>query len=951
MSSPRHKSRFWRICRVSFRRFRMVVWLLVLAILAAIVYLNQIGLPGFVKTRLLDNLRARGVDLQFSRLRVRWFEGIVAENVRFGRADEALGPRLGVAEVRLQFNSKALRHFRFQIDSLVLRQGRLVWPVPETPQLTRKLTIEDIHTELRLLADDQWELDHFNADFAGAKIKISGTVTNASAVRDWKFLHARQPTPPGTWQHRLRQLAETIERIHFAAPPALLLDLRGDARDLQSFQIRLDLSAPGGDTPWGTVNQGKFAARLFPASNNIPPRVEISLEAADAQNRSAAITNLHLALHLASVEGQADLIKADLFVSAAQIATEEGHAGKSQITAQWTHTLTNPMPLSASAQWLGEQVETKWGRVTKIRLGAQASKFSKSESDPQLQARVQASFPSVAWWTNLQPLLLDWQCQVTELASPKLEADEIELGGNWCAPELTITNLHARLYQGEVDLRASLNVATRLLDASATSHVDPRRFSSLLTEGGRRWLANYSWNKPPELRGAASVVLPAWTNDAPDWRAEVQPTLRLQGYCKISDGGAFREVPFQSAESHFTYSNLVWHLPDLVANRPEGRIQAELASDDRTKEFYWRIDSTIDPMIMRPLFETNQMRGLDLIHFAQPPVIAGEIWGRWHDPERTTFKGNVAVTNFTIRGESIGDFETTIHYANRYLLLLAPRAHCGEQNARADNLAIDFNSFKIFITNGFGTADPGVVTRAIGPKVARIMEPYHFDKPPTARVQGIIPMRHEEDADLYFQLAGGPFHWWKFSMPHIDGDIHWLGQRLTLSGVRADFYGGHANGSAAFNFNPQHGVDYEYSVNTTNTLLRRLMSALSSHTNHLEGFLNGTLRVTHANSADWRQMNGFGSVDLSDGLIWDIPIFGIFTPVLNGISPGLGTSRASAATASFVINNGVIRSDNLEIRSPALRLQYRGTVDLQGQLNARVEAELMRDVWGLGPVI
>jgi uncharacterized protein YhdP len=52
-----------------------------------------------------------------------------------------------------------------------------------------------------------------------------------------------------------------------------------------------------------------------------------------------------------------------------------------------------------------------------------------------------------------------------------------------------------------------------------------------------------------------------------------------------------------------------------------------------------------------------------------------------------------------------------------------------------------------------------------------------------------------------------------------------------------------------------------------------------------------------------------------------------------------------------VITNGVIRSDNLEIRSPALRLQYRGTVDLQGQLNARVEAELMRDVWGLGPVI
>ena len=946
------KSRFWRLGRIYFRRFRITVWLVVLALLAAIIYLNQIGLPGFVKTRLLENLRARGLDLQFSRLRLRWFEGIVAENVLFGRADQVLSPQLRVAEVQVQINPKALAKLGLQIDSLILRKGRLVWPIPESDQLTRCLTIDNIQTDLRLLANDQWELDHFTADFAGARIKLSGAVTNASAVRDWKFLQAKHPAPPGTWQHRLRKLAEMIESIHFSAPPELMLDLRGDARDLQSFQARLDLSAPGGDTPWGTVNHGKFAARLFPAISNIPPRAEITLEAADAQTRWAVITNLHLALHLASVEGQAELVKADLFLSAGQVATRQGHAGSSRLTAQWTHTLTNPMPVSVSGQWLGERVETEWGSVGKIQLSAQGAKLS--DAGPALtnsEAKVQDPFPSQAWWTNLQPFMLEWQCQATELASPKLDAEEIDLGGNWCAPELTITNLHAKLYQGEVDLRLALNVSTRLLEASAASRVDPHKFSPLLTEGGRRWLANYSWDNLPELNGAASVVLPEWTNRAPDWRAEVQPTLRLDGHCKISDGGAFRGVRFESAESHFTYSNMVWRLPDLTATRPEGRIYASHVSNDRTKDFYWRIGSTIDPMIMRSLFDTNQTRGLDLIHLTQPPVIAAEIWGRWHDPERTTFKGEVALTNFTVRGESISDFQTAMNYANRYLLLTGPRAQCGDQHARADSLAIDFNAQKIYITNGFGTVNPGVVTRAIGPKVARIMEPYRFDKPPTARVQGIIPMRREEDADLHFQVAGGPFHWWKFTLPHIDGDVHWVGQHLILTDVRADFYGGHAIGSAAFNFNPQHGVDYQYAVSTTNTLLRRLMDDLSTHTNHLEGFLNGTLQITHASSADWRQMTGFGNIDLSDGLIWDIPIFGIFSPVLNGISPGLGTSRASAATGFFVITNGVVRTDNLEIRSPALRLLYRGSVDLEGQLNARVEAELLRDVWGLGPVI
>ncbi len=49
MPAPaKHKSRFWRKCRVYFRRARITVWLVALAILGALIYLNLIGLPGFV---------------------------------------------------------------------------------------------------------------------------------------------------------------------------------------------------------------------------------------------------------------------------------------------------------------------------------------------------------------------------------------------------------------------------------------------------------------------------------------------------------------------------------------------------------------------------------------------------------------------------------------------------------------------------------------------------------------------------------------------------------------------------------------------------------------------------------------------------------------------------------------------------------------------------------------
>ena len=73
-----------------------------------------------------------------------------------------------------------------------------------------------------------------------------------------------------------------------------------------------------------------------------------------------------------------------------------------------------------------------------------------------------------------------------------------------------------------------------------------------------------------------------------------------------------------------------------------------------------------------------------------------------------------------------------------------------------------------------------VVARVIGAHVARAIEPYRFDQPPVAKVHGTIPMHGEDAADLHFELKGGPFNWWRFHVPAIEGNVHWLGQRLIL---------------------------------------------------------------------------------------------------------------------------------------------------------------------------
>src|SRR6201999_1552444 len=148
------------------------------------------------------------------------------------------------------------------------------------------------------------------------------------------------------------------------------------------------------------------------------------------------------------------------------------------------------------------------------------------------------------------------------------------------------------------------------------------------------------------------------------------------------------------------------------------------------------------------------------------------------------------------------------------------------------------------------------------------------------------------------------------------------------------------------------GANFRFNLLATDASLHLLAMDLSGgQSNKLEGLLTTRLEITNANSSVWQSWQGAGRVDLRDGLIWDIPIFGILSPVLDTVMPGLGSSRARQGSASFIITNGVVDTEDLRIETLMARLRYWGTIDLQGGVNARMEAELFRNAWVVGPVL
>ena len=62
-AEPRPRDRRWRRY---FRRFRITLLLIALGLVGVLIYLNQVGLPEFLRRPLLNAVRDRGLDLQLS---------------------------------------------------------------------------------------------------------------------------------------------------------------------------------------------------------------------------------------------------------------------------------------------------------------------------------------------------------------------------------------------------------------------------------------------------------------------------------------------------------------------------------------------------------------------------------------------------------------------------------------------------------------------------------------------------------------------------------------------------------------------------------------------------------------------------------------------------------------------------------------------------------------------
>ena len=794
----------------------------------------------------------------------------------------------------------------------------------------------------------------------------------------------KEPAPtlsPAVVQ-RIQSILKTLSEAQFTEPPAVTLSFVFDAATKRPEETNLAVNVSGARSdPWGRLDSGRlsFSSKIDETRKDLmiitfesvtsgftsgsagfkydhgslsgscafrAGRDDTHFESSDSVVRLQQIEAGNIRTSSIGMEAHTSADGLEGWASRFRIVADDisGPLGSvPQVTAhmQFEHNHTG-RPASGAWEWLLSRPQTPWGEAQSIVFSGTAEH---QETKPL------RSDETWGWWAVLEPFYMTWKVTVSDLVAPNLSVPDLNLAGLWSAPKLTIDRFESNLYGGHAHGAAKLDVATRDVTAQTGFNMDVRQIAPLLNEKGKRWLGQFGWEHPPQVDGQLRVRLPEWTDFPKGWATGLASSLWIDGKFE-SGAGSFRGIPIDSARSHFNRSNYVWTLPDLHATRPEGEVDLNYRYNVQSKEFRWELLSRMDPRALHSVLPEAARHAVDEFGFTEPPTANAVVTGNWYRPKEVSFHALVNVTNFFYRTEPVNEFSATIDYTDGLLTLTDAAVRQGERTVTAPALSLSTETGLLYLTNLTSTVNPKSVIPVIGPKTARALEPYHFHADPIVRLTGRIDTRNLVDTDATFIVSGGAFSFWKFNVPAIEGRVHWISNSVVLTDVSAPFYQGRLTGDFRADFDETgREASIRFKSHIADVNCRRLMDALVENRSAAEGKLAGWVEIVSGQAANPESWRGEGEVSMTNGYLWDVPLFSIFTPVLNLLVPGAGSSHGGEANARFTLRDGMLATDNLEMRETAVRLQYRGTVDFEGNVGAHVTAELLRDTWMVGKAV
>ncbi len=916
------------------------------SLFAACLTLNSFGAPAWVRALAAYGAERYGWHLSVGNLRLRGFSVIEAVGVELSPIEDPVRCQVHLEEVKVRLNWSRLFKRTGGLEKLSIRDGRIRCNALSPPDSPDIFQFNRLDGELGIDDDGTLILRALTGDCDRIQFSVMGSVKHIHAFRDWASLLSPL-RKPATVQESWRKFFTLLRDTTFSSTSRVNVAFHGDLAEPTEMDIAVRCWLPQVISPHGSL------AASLEINLNAGERV-----AAVAQARIQRLRSEAVAAEEATIRGRvvADSLNEGDSRDASVTAWLNLEAGElqlletdvSEVDFHLEVHVPRQRPLDNAVTWdfTAARLRNSMGQFEGL------SCFGLARMEPQLQ--LIRDFQRLLVFDRLEDTLplrsMTVAVGIEAINLPCIKATEFVLEGQLDGKGLWITKLQCRLYGGSFNAESNLDLRTRRFGSKVSFNFDGHRIAGMLTPRARRWLSQFGWEKPPEVTAEISLRVPRWHGAAPRWAVDVRPGIQLEGEFRAG-AGSFRGVPVSSAHSRFILQRDVWNLPNLVAYRPEGKIEMDITSDMGSHDFYFLLNGDLDLHKLRPLLANETMRDvLDRFEFSAPPDVAGRAWGNWHESPKNGFDLEVRGSDFAYRGERCDTFSGRLFFNDRSLLF--SHAEIGREDRRLTLIrgGYDFREGILSIGHAHSTMDPSTVARVIGDEAVRTLAAFTFPVPPTVTISGYVAPFDLRRTDLRFELEGGSLVWNQLRSELVpNATVHWKGYDLGLGIEQAEFYGGLLSFTGDFQFDRIRDSRFSFDTRLKEVSIHLLSQQFSSQSERVEGKFNAHLVLSQGQWSQWETWQGYGSVRLSDGVFVRNHLFTPLTPFLKAVTLTQAESQPIDGLATFSISDGVLTTSDLRIKAPPFDIRYRGRLTLNGEFgDARLSLHLPQEPIAFG---
>jgi AsmA-like C-terminal region len=409
----------------------------------------------------------------------------------------------------------------------------------------------------------------------------------------------------------------------------------------------------------------------------------------------------------------------------------------------------------------------------------------------------------------------------------------------------------------------------------------------------------------------------------------------------------YKKVPFSDLTADFSWDGERSFIRELRVRHQTGQLRADLF--DAPGDFRLNLESTISPDAVRPVVPAEANEFLREWQWQRSPAVRMTIRGAARNPASWRGDGTVVLGRSRFRGTWMNGANTQIRFADG--ALTCEDLHVTrDEGTGSGSFTYDFKKHELRVSNIRSSLYPAEIIFWIDPKTWKTVVPYKFRRPPNVIANGVYQFRGGKNTRLEIKVDGASGMDYIFlgkTLPfdRVSARLLFTNDRLQITDVRADLLAGTLRGNTDISL-ARNDPRYRATLSVSEINFPRLTDLYFNYRT-AQGLLRGTFEFTGLGN-DWRTMRGNGKVEVSNGDVFAIPIFGPLSGILNHIVPGSGYSIAHKASAEVKVENGIIHTDDFEAAGSLFSMLGNGDVHF---LDDKLDFNLRLDMKGPGIVL